>query len=132
MSDIFELCIIPLLAVLTGFLVTFIKAKRQEILANTSTKLTQEQFELLNKYSELAENTVINCVIATNQTYVDSLKLQGAFDKEAQEKAFNQTLEAVLSILSDDAKVYLTEAFGDLNVYLSNLIESQVNKNKIK
>jgi hypothetical protein len=28
--------------------------------------------------------TVINCVIATNQTYVDSLKASGSFDAEAQ------------------------------------------------
>ena len=39
-------------------------------------------------------------------------------------------LDAVLSILTDDAKEYIKEAFGDITVYLTTLIESSVNKNK--
>ena len=39
--------------------------------------------ELLSKYIEMLSNTICECVIATNQTYVDSLKKQGKFDVEA-------------------------------------------------
>jgi hypothetical protein len=35
-----------------------------------------------------------------------------------------------MAILSDDAKEYITETTGDLNVYLTQLIEAEVNKNK--
>ena len=130
LTQIFEICIIPLLGILTTFLITFIKTKKDELLNKITIDKNEEDRKLLEKYVNLAVDTVIDCVIATNQTYVESLKEQGKFDAEAQKIAFDKTLNAVLSILSDDAKNYLSEIFGDLNVYLTNLIEAQVNLNK--
>lgn len=130
LSSIFEVCIIPLLGVLTAYAVAFLKAKKEEILAKIATNKTQEEKELTSKYLNMVEKTVTDCVMATNQTYVDSLKQEGKFDAEAQKTAFNKTLDAVLAILTDDAKIYLTQIFGDLNIYLTNLIESQVKINK--
>lgn len=130
LSSIFEVCIIPLLGILTAYAVAFLKAKKEEILAKIATNKTQEEKELASKYLNMVEKTVTDCVMATNQTYVDSLKQEGKFDAEAQKTAFNKTLDAVLAILTDDAKEYLTQIFGDLNVYLTNLIESQVKINK--
>ena len=130
LSSIFEVCIIPLLGVLTAFIIAFLKAKKEEILAKIATNKTQEEKELAAKYLSMVEKTVVDCVMATNQTYVDSLKQEGKFDADAQKIAFNKTLDAVLAILSDDAKNYLTQIFGDLNIYLTNLIESQVKINK--
>lgn len=75
-------------------------------------------------------DTVVKCVIATNQTYVEALKKNGAFTKEAQEEAFNRTMDAVLAVLSDEAKDYIIAATGDLNTYLTQLIEAEVNDNK--
>ena len=130
LSEIFEVCIIPLLGILTAYAVAYLKAKKEEILAKIATNKTQEEKELASKYLNMVEKTVTDCVMATNQTYVDSLKQEGKFDSEAQKAAFNKTLDAVLAILTDDAKNYLTQIFGDLNVYLTNLIESQVKINK--
>jgi hypothetical protein len=123
-------CIIPLLGILTAYAVSYLKAKKEEILAKIKTNKTQEEKELMSKYLDMVEKTVTNCVMTTNQTYVDSLKQEGKFDADAQKIAFDKTLDAVLAILSEDAKVYLTQIFGDLNVYLTNLIESQVKINK--
>lgn len=130
LSQIFEVCIVPLLGILTTFLVSFIKTKKEEVLNKISADKTEEQKKTLEKYLNLVETTVVDCVQATNQTYVETLKAEGSFDAEAQKVAFNKTLESVLSILSDDAKEYLTEIFGDLNTYLTNLIESKVNMSK--
>jgi hypothetical protein len=44
--------------------------------------------------------------------------------------AFKQTYDAVMSILTEDAKKYLQAALGDLDVYVTNSIESQVNASK--
>ena len=131
LGSIFEVCIIPLLGILTTFVIAYLKAKKEQILANIEANKTQEEKELAEKYLNMVEDTVTKCVLATNQTYVDSLKAEGKFDTEAQKIAFNKTLDAVLAILSDDAKNYLTHIFGDLNVFLSNLIESQVKINKM-
>lgn len=122
-QQVFELCIIPLLGIVTFYIVQFIKTKTEELNANNSN-------EILSKYIEMLSNTICECVIATNQTYVDSLKKQGRFDAEAQKKAFEMTYNSVINILTDDAKIYLTSIYGDLNAYITNMIEAEVNKNK--
>lgn len=121
--QIFQLCIIPLLGILTKYLVDYLNAKRDEL--NTKT-----ENETAEKYTTMIFDTITKCVIATNQTYVNSLKEQNAFDAEAQKIAFNKTMNAVLEILSEDAKQYIIETTGDLNTYLTNLIEAEVNKNR--
>lgn len=70
------------------------------------------------------------CVITTNQTYVNSLKAEDKFDAEAQKTAFKLTYDAIIATLSDETKKYITETSGDLTVYLTQVIESQVNQNK--
>lgn len=123
LSQIFELCVLPLLGVLTMFAVQFIRTKTQEITVKNDS-------EILNKYIGMVSNTITECVIATNQTYVESLKKQGKFDADAQKAAFNLTYNAVMAILSDEAKVYLTTAYGDLTAYITTQIEASVNLNK--
>lgn len=79
---------------------------------------------------QMLTDTITSCVVATNQTYVESLKAQGKFDAAAQKEAFNLTCSAVIEILSDEAKVYLTTAVGDLDAYITKKIEAEVNNNK--
>lgn len=122
--EIIEVCLIPLLGVLVTYLVKYINTKSQELEASTDN-------ELAKKYISLLSSTITNCVIATNQTYVETLKKQGKFDAEAQKEAFNMTLNAVMALLTDEAKRYLSEIYGDLNTYITNQIEATVNQNKI-
>ena len=124
LNEIFEICIIPLLGVLTAFAVQYLRAKSKEIIAGLDNDAAQE-------YIEMITNTVTNCVIATNQTYVETLKKQNKFDADAQKVAFEKTLNAVIAVLSDDAKDYIVKTTGDLNTYLTNLIEAKVNENKV-
>lgn len=123
LSQIFEVCVIPLLGILTAYLVQYIATKKDALIKQNNNALAAKYITMLSK-------TITDCVIATNQTYVDSLKTQGKFDAEAQKKAFNMTLTAVLSILNDEAKEYLTAIYGDLNTYITKQIEAAVNKNK--
>lgn len=122
-SQIFEFCIIPLLAILTRYAIKFIDAKAKELNAKTENQVAQ-------KYILMIADTIKKCVKTTNQTYVDSLKQQGKFDDAAQEEAFKRTFDAVLVMLGEDAKNYITETTGDLNTYLKQSIESLVNDNK--
>lgn len=121
--QILEVCLIPLLGVLTSFLIKFINSKANELKAKTANETAQ-------KYIQMAADTVTMCVVATNQTYVESLKKQGSFDEIAQQIAFKETYEAVLQLLPGEAMKYLTEAFGDGKNYLTALIEKTVNENK--
>ena len=124
LADIFQVCIIPLLGVLTAFFVKWVNTKSTEIQTNVDDAT-------LNKYMAMLTQTISDCVIATNQTYVESLKQQGKFDLEAQKNAFNLTKDAVLTILSKDAQLYLSTVVGDLNAYIAKKIEAEVNLNKL-
>ena len=122
--QIFELCVIPILGVLTMYLVQFIRKKSQEITDKTDS-------ELADKYIRMLTDTITTCVIATNQTYVESLKKQGKFDAEAQKEAFKLTYNAVMAVLTDEAKHYLAAIYGDLTAYITTRIEAEVNVSKI-
>ena len=122
--QIFELCIVPLLGILTAYIVSYIRAKTNEL-----TEISQN--DTLDKYLKMLAETVSKCVIATNQTYVEALKKQGKFDAEAQKKAFTMTLNAVMNIMGEEAIHYLNEACGDLSIYISNLIEAEVKAQKV-
>ncbi len=122
-TQIFQVCIIPLLGVLTTFIIKWINVKSNQIQKNNDNALA-------NKYIQMLTDTINSCVIATNQTYVESLKKQGKFDVEAQKQAFEQTTQAVLTILSQEAKDYLANIYGDLDKYISEKIEASVNINK--
>lgn len=123
LTQIFQVCIIPLLGVLTTFIVKWINVKSNQIQKDNDNALA-------NKYIQMLTDTINSCVIATNQTYVESLKKQGKFDAEAQKQAFEQTTQAVLTILSQEAKDYLANIYGDLDKYISEKIEASVNINK--
>lgn len=123
LAEIFEVCIIPLLGVLTAFLIKWLNSKSQEI----QNKTKNDKFD---KYIQMLNETIVDCVIATNQTYVNSLKEAGSFDAKAQKVAFEKTYNSVMKILSADAQEYLTEAVGDLNAYITEKIEAQVNQNR--
>lgn len=123
LPQLFEVVIIPLLGVLTGFLIKYINIKSKEMSANTDDTLTQ-------KYITMLSDTVSACVLATNQTYVESLKKEGKFDADAQKIAFEMTYKAVIDILGDEAKKYLVEVCGDLDTLLTTKIEAEVNNNK--
>lgn len=121
--QVLEVCIIPLLGVATAFLINFIKIKSKE----AQDKIDNDTAD---KYIAMLTDTITACVIATNQTYVEALKKDNAFTAEAQKEAFNLTFDAVMAVLTDDAKKYLTSIYGDLNAYISAKIEAEVNLNK--
>lgn len=125
LTQIFEICIIPLLGILTAWICSFISAKIKEKEATTDNEVTKKYLEMLN-------DTIINCIQATNQTYVNSLKASCSFDAEAQKIAFEKTFNAIFAILSTDAIDYLTQAIGDLDTYVTEKIEAEIAQSKKK
>lgn len=122
-KQIFELVVFPLLGIGTTYLIVLINAKIKEL-------KKQSDNDLEKKYLDMLNNTITDCVLATNQTYVNELKKQGKFDLDAQKIAFQKTYENVMALLTDEAKKYLSEALGDLQTYVNNKIEAEVLLNK--
>ena len=122
-TQLFEIIIFPLLSVGTIYLINLIRVKIQEL-------KQKKNDDLYHKYLDMLEDTITQCVLATTQTYVDSLKKEGAFDADAQKVAFTKTYTNVMKILSDEAKEYLTNILGDLETYVYNKIEANVKLTK--
>lgn len=123
LQQIFEVCIVPLLGILTTVIVQYLTQKKNEVKAKTDNELAQKYLDILN-------NTIAQCVIATNQTYVESLKEKNAFDGEAQKEAFNKTYNAVINTIGEEANKYLPMVIGDLQTYITEHIEAAVKQSK--
>ena len=121
LNQIFDVCLVPLLGVATTALIFFVKQKMAE-------SKTKTESEMADKYLSLLETTIIDCIRATNQTYVNALKDKNAFDGEAQKEALKLTTDAVLTILSEDAKEYLAHLVGDLDEIVKEEIEANIEK----
>ena len=117
------LCLLPLLGILSAYIIKWLKAKEIEILDKVDN-------DTADKYISLLFETISDCVSATTQTYVEALKKQGKFNAEAQKIAFAKSYEAVLAVLTDDAKMYLTNIYGDLNAFIATKIEAEVKAQK--
>ena len=87
-------------------------------------------------YLSTIMKVVLDCVQEIYQTYVQSLKESGSFDKDAQKHALDACLVKIKSQLAPELITYITTNFGDVNSYLISLIESTIyslkNKNKDK
>ena len=123
LDQVFDVCLIPLLGLATTVFVFFVKQKIAESKEKTDSTMA-------DKYLGLLETTIIDCIRATNQTYVNALKDKNAFDGDAQKEALKQTTDAVLKILSDDAKKYLSHFVGDLDEIIKEKIEANIEEVK--
>jgi aspartyl/asparaginyl-tRNA synthetase len=113
-----SLCVI--IVALTGYLLTYINKKKQML------QLEMDN-ELVTKYTDMLEQVVVDCVSATNQIYVDALKKEGAFTAEAQKKAFKMTYDNIMTILNEECLEFLGEITSDVEAFIVNKIEAEVN-----
>lgn len=121
--DILKLCIIPMAGILTAYVVKWLEAKKIETLDRVDN-------DIADKYIAMLFDTISTCVSATTQTYVESLKAQNSFNAEAQKIAFQMTFDAVMAVLTEDAKEYLTAIYGDLTAFITTKIEAEVKAQK--
>lgn len=78
--------------------------------------------EAMTQILSIAEN----CVKEVFQTFVDSLKKEGKFDKEKQQEAFDKCKEKIKSQLSLELLQFIQDNFGDVENYIGSLIESTI------
>lgn len=115
-EDVIILVLVPLFGIGIRALVLFLKEKTAEI-------SDRGLADVLDRYISYGEDIVISVVKYVAQTYVDALKAQGAFDREAQEIAFARAKEAILKLLNDDAKEAIASVYGDIDEWIKTRIE---------
>lgn len=117
--------LVAIAPVLTGFLVTYIKKKTSEL----SIKISNAK---INDKINQAVQIITDAVETTTQTYVETLKKEGNFNKEAQEKAFMTSKQAAIDLLSEDTVMLIRETYGDFDKWIEMKIESLVRKTKLE
>lgn len=123
LNTLMSMVILPLLLALSGFAVAWLRKKTQEITANIKDSTVR-------KYVDLASDAVTKAVQTTFQTYVDTLKAQGKFDKEAQLTALQKAKDTATALITDEAKRVIAEAYGDFDKWLASTIETLVREDK--
>ena len=85
-------------------------------------------YKLENKksqhYAQEALDIVTSCVKATYQTYVEAIKGTEAWTKEAQQHALDLATNTAKAKFSADLTSYITDNYGDVNLYVIGLVES--------
>ena len=81
---------------------------------------------LLNRANEI----VLDAARTVFQTYVEALKKEGSFDAKAQEAALGKAKAIVLSELTEELKIFVTQNYGDLTAWVTNAIEASIYKLK--
>ena len=69
-------------------------------------------------------NIVTNAVKVVYQTYVENIKGTDEWTVDAQKKALQMTLEKAKKQLSKDTIKFIEDTYGNLDDYLTNLIEA--------
>lgn len=123
LTTLIQVVVIPAIPVLVTYLVKYLKAKAEQ----TTTKIDND---LIRTYLQEATDAVLQAVTYTAQTYVDKLKKQGKWDKEAQKIAFNTAKDVALKLLTEEAKRMITDMYGDLTIWLDTKIEQTVKEQK--
>lgn len=110
--------ILPLISYAGARLITWLNTKIKD--ENAKQQLT------------VATDIVTNAVRSVFQTYVETLKKNGTFDKESQKAALIKAKNDALAQMTDEIKEYITKNYGDLETWITTQIESTINilKNK--
>jgi hypothetical protein len=105
-------------------LLTYYAKKYIDILI---TKIaTGKSADALKKGADL----ILDSVNYVQQTYVDALKEQDNFDSTAQKEALNKAKERAIELMNTDVKSAIEENYGNVDTYITTVIESLIYKNK--
>lgn len=122
--NVLNLLIIPILPVVTAFLIAYLKKKTSEL----KNRLQNEE---ISKYINIVEKAISSMVSKVNQIYVDDIKAKnGHLTPEEQKSAFEMAKSQILSIAGDTAISALNQIYKDSETYLNNRIEYYVSLDK--
>lgn len=105
--------ILPLISYAGARLITWLNTKIKD--ENAKQQLT------------VATDIVTNAVRSVFQTYVETLKKNGTFDKESQKAALIKAKNDALAQMTDETKEYITKNYGNLETWIITQIESTIN-----
>lgn len=86
----------------------------------------------LAMWSTAVTKIIMGAVQSVFQTYVEALKKEGKFTEAEQRIANEKALSIIKLQLTDELIKYITENFGDMEVFLKEQIEAMIYQLKIQ
>jgi predicted Holliday junction resolvase-like endonuclease len=123
MNVIETVVIIPLLVAISSYVIAFLRKQ-------TAKLQGQIQNENAKRLLGVADSIISQAVASVTQTYVDGLKADGAFTKEAQQEAFEQSKRIVLGLMTAEVTNAINENYGSVESWINTKIEEAVCNNK--
>ena len=111
-------------AVVTAVVLPLISIGGSRLITLINEKIKNDE---ASKNLSAATDIVTKAVKSVFQTYVESLKEAGTFDKDSQITALNKAKDIALNQMSDGAKTYIRENYGGLDSWLTTQIEATIN-----
>lgn len=124
LSNILMMVLVAVVPTISAVIVSAIKNVTNSLVEKSKSEITDK---ILIEISDCAQSAVLY----VSQTYVDTLKAAGTFDDAAQKKALAMALAALTGSLTQSAKDFIVENFGDLTTYLTGRIEAEVKRQKL-
>ena len=118
-----EILLNVLSVLLTAVILPLISIAGTQLVKFINSKIKNNE---LAKQLTTATSIVTNAVRVVFQTYVDTLKKNGSFDKEAQAEALTRAKNIALSQITEDTKSYIEDNYGDFNNWLTIQIEATI------
>ena len=119
-----EILMNVLSAVVTAVILPLISIGGARLIALINEKIKNDEAV---KTLTTATDIVTSAVRSVFQTYVESLKNAGSFDKDAQEIALSKAKEVAMAQMSEKVKSYITTNYGSLEEWLTVQIEATIN-----
>lgn len=124
LSNILMMVLVAVVPTISAVIVSAIKNVTNSLVEKSKSEITDK---ILIEISDCAQSAVLS----VSQTYVDTLKAAGTFDDAAQKKALAMALATLTGSLTQSAKDFIVENFGDLTTYLTGRIEAEVKRQKL-
>lgn len=119
-----EILMNVLSAVVTAVILPLISIGGARLIALINEKIKNDEAV---KTLTTATDIVTSAVRSVFQTYVESLKNAGSFDKDAQEIALSKAKEVAMAQMNEKVKSYITTNYGSLEEWLTVQIEATIN-----
>ena len=118
-----KLVIMVIVPVATSVLTFLLKTYLEELI---NKNIQNETADALKK----GLNIILDSVNYVQQTYVDDLKKEDKFTAEAQFKALQSAKQRAIELMNTDVQSAIEASYGNLDTYVTTVIESLIKKNK--
>lgn len=114
------LVLAPMVIAISSFLIALLRQQTAKI----EEKIKDEKAK---RMLEIAGNVVSQAVATVSQTYVDVLKKDGIFDKDAQQQAFEMSKDKIYTLLTTDTLQAVKDNYGNVEEWINTKIEETIN-----